>query len=75
MQFLTSRVSTPVPFRPKRVDSFTPEELAALDQLQLSSKPGSGSNSPASTNGNFKDNIEAQKVDVELLEKKVNGTA
>lgn len=73
--FLTSRVSTPVPFRPKRVDSFTPEELAALDQLQLSSKPGSGSNSPASTNGNFKDNIEAQKVDVELLEKKVNGTA
>ena len=45
-QFLTSRVSTPVPFRPTHVREFSQSELAALDQLNLNSPVGL--HSPAS---------------------------
>lgn len=77
-QFLTSRVSTPVPYRPKRMNSFSADDLAALDQLSPKSPNGAlspqaqGTIAPKAVK-NFKDNVEAQKVDLEMLENKANG--
>ena len=66
-QFLTSRSSTPVPFRPKRSNTFSEAELNALKQLD-----GHNEMSPKATAA-FKENVHAQQVDVAKLEEKANG--
>lgn len=82
MQFLSSRVSTPNPFKPKHLRQFSEAELEALERLNLS-----GSDSPISPLRTVQTpsqmNIEAHqnsvvasKIDIGLLEKKaeqING--
>ena len=62
------------------MSAFSADDLAALDQL--SPKSPNAALSPQSEGTiapkaikNFKDNVEAQKVDLELLENKANGLA
>ena len=75
-QFLTSRVSTPVPFKPKHVREFSASELDALEKLNLSVSPTSpkGADShmtPSKMNiVQSRDSVTAKKVDLDLLEKK-----
>jgi hypothetical protein len=74
-QFLTSRASTPVPFRPKHVRDFSRDELHALERLNLSGSPGSpkGLSSPMTPSKMSTEqcaSTKAQKVDLEMLERK-----
>jgi hypothetical protein len=39
LQFLTSRVSTPKPFKPKHFRQFSEAEVEALERLNLNSSP------------------------------------
>lgn len=39
LQFLTSRVSTPKPFKPKHFRQFSDAEVEALERLNLNSSP------------------------------------
>jgi 2-isopropylmalate synthase len=78
--FLTSRVSTPVPFRPKHVRDFSEAELEALERLNLNGADSPIRASDASTPSklNMASNsgsVPAKKVDIDALEKKaeVNG--
>jgi 2-isopropylmalate synthase len=84
--FLTSRVSTPVPFRPKHLRQFSEAELEALERLNLNGpdSPGSplrtsttaGEASDAATTPSklnmeaHADSVPARKIDFDLLEKK-----
>jgi hypothetical protein len=82
IQFLSSRVSTPNPFKPKHLRQFSEAELEALERLNLN-----GSESPISplrtVQTPSKMNIEshpssapAAKIDIGLLEQKaehING--
>jgi hypothetical protein len=82
IQFLTSRVSTPVPFRPKHLRNFSEAELEALEKL---STVTNGNATPTSSTSTEKHQHEFSpstpsklgqgsegkgKVDLELLEKK-----
>ncbi|ERF68820.1 hypothetical protein EPUS_06264 [Endocarpon pusillum Z07020] len=69
--FLTSRTSTPVPFRPKRKDTFSPSEVEALEKLSTSSPHSS----PKATKAAFREGIEQQKVDIQRLEEKAEAAA
>ncbi|ETN46138.1 2-isopropylmalate synthase [Cyphellophora europaea CBS 101466] len=62
--FLSSRVSTPVPFRPKHMRNFSEAELEALDRLNSSPTGASTPNSPLRLGG-----VTEKKVDLEKLEK------
>lgn len=64
--FLTSRVSTPVPFRPKHVREFSASEIHALGQLNLS-----GPNSPLRGSMTPKD-VERSPLNVNVKSGKVN---
>lgn len=75
-QFLTSRVSTPTPFRPKHLRQFSEAEIEALERLNLT-----GNDSPISplrnahTPSNFNHessagSVVAQKIDIAALEQK-----
>ena len=85
LQFLTSRVSTPVPFKPKHLRQFSEAELEALERLNLNAISPDSPNSPlrssmtaeaaATTPSKLNmesraDNIPAKKIDFDLLEKK-----
>jgi len=69
--FLTSRSSTPVPFRPKRSNTFTDADLAALKQL--SGPHGSSPLATPKASTAFKENVQQQKVDIAKLEERANG--
>ncbi|EXJ85498.1 2-isopropylmalate synthase [Capronia coronata CBS 617.96] len=86
--FLTSRVSTPVPFRPKHTPHFSDAELQALERLNLnaSDTPSSPLRSsmtadsvPAPSKLNMEPNagsVSANRIDIDLLERKaedING--
>ncbi|KIW15490.1 2-isopropylmalate synthase [Exophiala spinifera] len=88
--FLTSRVSTPVPFRPKHLREFSEAELEALERLNLNNTDSASSPlrssitlerpaTPSKLNMSTADagSVPAQKVDIDLLEKKaeLNGHA
>lgn len=69
--FLTSRVSTPKPFRPKHVREFSASEKHALEQLNLSGSttPLRGSMTPRDVEGSpLNVNAKAGKVNFEKLE-------
>jgi 2-isopropylmalate synthase len=78
--FLTSRVSTPVPFKPKHLRQFSEAELEALERLNLNNHQGNDSpmsplrTSITSAQAQLEDHrrVEPKKVDVDvgLLEKK-----
>ncbi|KAK5457243.1 2-isopropylmalate synthase (Alpha-isopropylmalate synthase) (Alpha-IPM synthetase) [Exophiala xenobiotica] len=81
--FLTSRVSTPVPFRPKHTREFSEAELEALERLNLNSADSPMSPlrhsmivdhppTPSKLNMSTTDagSVPAKKVDIGLLEKK-----
>ena len=74
-----------MPFRPKKIDTFTPSELEALEKLNLS-----GTSSPLSSpkkqqaahaaattiaKETFREGIQQQKVDIQKLEEKVEAMA
>ena len=70
-QFLTSRVSTPTPFKPKHVRNFSEAELEALEMLNTN-----GNSTPVEKQGNTGFSPitpsklkESQKVDFDKLEK------
>ena len=71
VQFLTSRASTPIPWSPKRLDTFTPDELHALEQLKLSDDALLSSMEGLKS---FKENLKEQKVDIEKLEEEAETT-
>ncbi|KAL2425893.1 2-isopropylmalate synthase [Exophiala dermatitidis] len=86
--FLTSRVSTPVPFKPKHTRQFSEAELEALERLNLggSDTPNSPLRSSVTVDShlvpsklNMQTNagsVSASKIDIDLLEKKaqaING--
>jgi hypothetical protein len=85
LQFLTSRVSTPVPFRPKHLRQFSEAELEALERLNLNASGPDSPNSPlrSSVTANetsttpsklnmesHPQSVQAKKIDIDLLEKK-----
>ncbi|KIV79259.1 2-isopropylmalate synthase [Exophiala sideris] len=74
--FLTSRVSTPVPFKPKHVREFSQAELEALEGLNLNhaDSPNRGFNASALSQTNLatSGSVAAQKVDIDALERKAN---
>ncbi|OAL40166.1 2-isopropylmalate synthase [Fonsecaea nubica] len=82
--FLTSRVSTPVPFKPKHLRQFSEAELEALERLNLNNG-SDGPNSPlrssvTATEGGVTpsklnketnpSSVAAKKIDIDLLEQK-----
>jgi hypothetical protein len=67
-QFLTSRTSTPLPFRPIRLDALTEADLEALEKLNGSPLQ---SNTLAVDSAKIAYGIKQQKVDLELLESQV----
>ncbi|KAL9116033.1 MAG: hypothetical protein Q9227_000401 [Pyrenula ochraceoflavens] len=70
--FLTSRASTPIPFSPKRLETFTRDELRALEQLNANPQSPTSKTNQQQSPGlmrQFKENLHEQKVDIEKLEK------
>ncbi|KAJ9609011.1 2-isopropylmalate synthase (Alpha-isopropylmalate synthase) (Alpha-IPM synthetase) [Cladophialophora chaetospira] len=83
--FLTSRVSTPVPFRPKHLRQFSEAEQEALERLNLNANSPDSPSSPLRTSttiieaattpsklnmATHADSVPAKKIDFDLLEKK-----
>ncbi|OQV03901.1 hypothetical protein CLAIMM_08878 [Cladophialophora immunda] len=82
--FLTSRVSTPVPFKPKHLRQFSEAELEALERLNLNNTPDSpnsplrssvtateGSVTPSKLNMEMNpSSVAAKKINIDLLEQK-----
>jgi hypothetical protein len=81
LQFLTSRVSTPRPFKPKHVRQFSDAEVEALERLNLNSPPhinGSLLSSPKAltprdpvVSAKAVNQAKFQKVDIAKLEAQV----
>lgn len=71
--FLTSRTSTPIPFRPKRVDTFTASELEALEKLSTSSPLSSPRTAKTATTA--RQPPEPPKVDIQKLEDEAEAEA
>lgn len=68
-QFLTSLPSTPIPYRPKRLDAFTREEIEHLEKLKLpENPPGAG------LKKTFKEEIQGQRMNLDRLEREAEGT-
>jgi hypothetical protein len=67
-QFLTSRTSTPVPFRPIRLDTLTEADLEALEKLTGSALQSDGL---AVNSAKIAYGVKQQKVNLELLESQV----
>ena len=80
IQFLTSRVSTPKPFKPKHLRQFSDSEIEALERLNLNSSPHANgsplSSSKVLTAGDMglstdaSSQAHAQRVDIAKLEAK-----
>jgi len=78
--FLTSRVSTPKPFKPKHLRNFSDAEIEALERLNLNGSPHANgsplSSSRVLTPGDMgptsdaRVQVKSQKVDIEKLEAK-----
>lgn len=90
LQFLTSRVSTPKPFKPKHFRQFSDAEVEALERLNLNSSPhANGSPLSSSKVLTARDldvstyavnQVQSQTVDIAKLEaqaenQRPNGTA
>ena len=88
LQFLTSRVSTPVPFKPKHLRQSSEAELEALERLNLngSDSPNSplrssrtaGASEIATTPSKLNmtghaGSVTAKNINLDLLEKKAEG--
>ncbi|RMZ88163.1 hypothetical protein DV736_g4606, partial [Chaetothyriales sp. CBS 134916] len=70
--FLTSRVSTPVPFKPKHIRDFSVDEIEALDKLNISTSPESPLAQDTRTTSPLKDSVTAPKPDLHPLERKAD---
>lgn len=89
-QFLTSRVSTPVPFKPKHLRQFSEAEQEALERLNLNANSPDSPSSPLRTSTTAAeaattpsklnmetraDSVTAKKIDFDLLEKKAEAAS
>jgi hypothetical protein len=84
-QFLTSRVSTPKPFKPKHLRQFSDFEIEALERLNLNGSPHANG-SPLSSSKvltprdvvistDAGSQVKSQKVDIAKLEAQAENVA